>query len=69
MPLDGDWENMNVDATGNMSDITKQKSDIITLFTEKQLIFNDAANTVALLLYALAKYLTFVFSFLYADAN
>ena len=55
MPLDGDWENMNVDATGNMSDITKQKSDIITLFTEKQLIFNDAANTVALLLYALAK--------------
>ena len=55
VPLDGDWENMNVDATGNMSDITKQKSDIITLFTEKQLIFNDAANTVALLLYALAK--------------
>ena len=60
MPLDGDWENMNVDSTGNMSDITKQKSDIITLFTEKQLIFNDAANTVALLLYALAKYITFV---------
>ena len=58
MPLDGDWENMNVDATGNMSHIIKQKSDIIT---EKQLIFNDAANTVALLLYALAKYFTFVF--------
>jgi len=37
VPVDGDWENMNVDPT------------------EKHLIFNDAANTVALLLYALAK--------------